>query len=208
LVRFSDSLQKEIRVVADSLGPFFALPEEEKRKFNQSELLGYNSVRGINADNSDGPVFKEKLTYVTGSRLSRVATRELECFIRKADTLTEQLCSAASGMNLPKVEKEIPLLQGDGAAYALFDVARYVNSTLDGVPKGANVASHYDPGLLAVSWFSDQKGLQVFQTSSNSFIDVPLDLGVVWAGDAGHHLLHWNRGIHRGKKKWKVAIFV
>ncbi len=197
LVRFNDSLLHEISLAAASLEPFFSRSEVEKMKFHETDLLGYNVVRGLTKELKDGPVFKEKLTFVTGSRFRGSVTQELSQWIRKSDALTRALCKAASGMHLRKVATEIPLLDDPYDSFALFDVARYLNTTLENVPEGANVASHFDPGLLAVSWFSNNSGLQVFQKSTQTFVDVPLDLGVVWAGDAGHRLLNWAHGVHR-----------
>jgi hypothetical protein len=91
-VRFDDALLAKTRAVAASLEPFFQSSAEKKLSHRVSELLGYNEVRGVRPDDlSEGPVFKEKLTYVTGAALNKTATPELTAFIHEADTMTRSV---------------------------------------------------------------------------------------------------------------------
>jgi isopenicillin N synthase-like dioxygenase len=81
----------------------------------------------------------------------------------------------------------------------LFDVAFYCNNTRSGVPVQANVSAHFDPGLLAVSWYSNSPGLQVYHRIRQKWIDVPCGegQGVVWAGQEAALLSKTPTGIHR-----------
>lgn len=77
---------------------------------------------------------------------------------------------------------DLPIFQ-EGSPTCLFDVALYTNpSSKSGIPTNANISAHFDPGLLAVSWYSSTSGLQVYSFVQRKWFDVPVGMGVVWAG--------------------------
>ena len=152
-------------------------------------------MRGVAADGSDGPVFKEKLTFATLD-LERAPPGHLRQFVEATDALVARLCLVLAGSRAAAVRERIPLARGD---FGLFDVALYGNGTRESVPEHMNVASHEDPGLLAVSWFSSRPGLEVYAKSRQSFVPVPVEpgCGVIWAGQAAEELLGFAPGLHR-----------
>ena len=47
-----------------------------------------------------------------------------------------------------------------------------------------NCIEHADPGLFALSLGSSSPGLQLRDPELDKWVDVPLDLGVIWCGQA------------------------
>jgi hypothetical protein len=139
-------------------------------------------------------VFKEKLTFVT-TQLDKAPSVALQAFIHRTDMLVADLCLALAGASRAAVRNRIPLARRE---FGLFDVALYGNATRKNVPKDMNVASHVDPGLLAVSWYSNRAGLEVFAKSTQRFVSVPAEsgVGVIWAGQAAQELLGFTPGVH------------
>eukprot|EP01090_Pellita_catalonica_P010623 TRINITY_DN22055_c0_g1_i2.p1 TRINITY_DN22055_c0_g1~~TRINITY_DN22055_c0_g1_i2.p1 ORF type:complete len:277 (-),score=63.99 TRINITY_DN22055_c0_g1_i2:302-1132(-) len=80
------------------------------------------------------------------------------------------------------------------------------------IDKTLNCASHYDPGLFALSFLSTAKGLELLDPSTDIWVKGPLSshaeskIGVIWLGEAAHAASGGRlpRGIHRvsmGKKQ-------
>ncbi len=160
-------------------------------------------MRGLAPDGSDGPVFKEKLTFVT-RELDKTPTELLRRFIESTDRVMTRLCLALAGPAEGQVKDRIPLARGD---YGLFDAALYRNATRENVPADMNVASHVDPGLLAVSWYSSRPGLEVYSQSEQRFVAVPAEpgAGVIWAGQAAKDLLGFTPGVHRVQYRFCIV---
>ncbi len=166
-------------------------------------------MRGVAEDGSDGTVFKEKLTFVT-TRLDKAPGEKLREVVASGDALLQQVCRqlAKHAGKEREVEAAIPLARESAGekkvdSWGLFDVALYRNAEKKrGVPAGMNVAAHTDPGLVAVVWHSSAPGLQLYSRTASQWISVPEvpeapEMGVMWAGNAGHNLLQFERGIHR-----------
>lgn len=64
-VSLPEQLQFDCKCVADDLIRFFAQDASEKSMFSTHTPLGYSAVRGMQEDGTDGPVFKQKLTFLS-----------------------------------------------------------------------------------------------------------------------------------------------
>jgi isopenicillin N synthase-like dioxygenase len=100
-----------------------------------------------------------------------------------------------------------------GKHVGMFDIARYFNERAGQAPPAegesiddVNCVPHYDPGLVSISFFSNQEGLQLFDPSTNQWYAGPVNTvpgqekyGVLWLGDAAAKVSEgkWKAGVHR-----------
>ena len=76
-----------------------------------------------------------------------------------------------------------------GIGFGMLDIVRYNNSSeLRPDHLEHNVAGHADPGLLSLSCTSTSAGLQLYDPTSDTWVDCPLDMGVLWCGSAATRL--------------------
>lgn len=216
-------LDPEFASLGKELEGFFAEGDEAKMEHSSGALgckMGYSSVAGVGEDGySTGHVFKEKLSYVvrkdaaSGSYVLPngppldfplpAMPAHLDRLQSCARDVVRVLAEDVFAMTPDQLghKANVPFIAAPpGEAFALFDAAHYLNKHAKGVPP-INCVSHYDPGLFALSVYSNAPGLQVMEQATKKFVDVPFGpgLGVVWAGDAAYRASDGGvaRGIHR-----------
>ncbi len=124
---------------------------------------------------------KEGLRCLTGDRVPRqLPCARLPRVIREVDEWMAVIADAVFG---PAFENrsDLPLL-ADSPGFGMFDAVRYHNSAQN--EHELNCEAHVDAGLLSLSVFSSAAGLQMLSGDQTTWIDVPLHLGVVWAGSS------------------------
>jgi len=196
--------QDDLVDFAKKLPKFFSLSPEEKRKHTGPYGFGYSAVD-----------HKEGIRVLTGDRLQKdfypheyvpkslqevytKASEALDTFaLVLTDSLSDELFKMASS-DLAR-DADIPVAYSYQRGFGMLDVAYYFNTTKAPSPQpnvGTSVADvncvpHHDPGLLSISFFSDNEGLQLLDPTTNKWIDGPnntidsqKNIGVIWLGEA------------------------
>lgn len=103
------------------------------------------------------------------------------------------------GVHLPTsmrgVTRMANSIRRDVVGYGMLDIVRYEHS----LSQNLNVTEHVDPGLFSISLQSTAPGLQMYDNSTNSYVDVPIGQSVLWTGSMASHLTAGNiyPGRHR-----------
>jgi isopenicillin N synthase-like dioxygenase len=122
---------------------------------------------------------KEGLRCLTGPRVPQLPCPVLPRAIKELDGWMALTADAVFGSDFDN-RSDLPLL-ADVAGFGMFDAVRYYNSAEDDEHE-LNCEAHVDAGLVSLSVLSTAAGLQMLAGDKKTWIDVPLHLGVVWAG--------------------------
>ncbi len=107
---YADLLTEAQRDFADDLIRFFAQDASVKSMFSTHTPLGYSAVRGMQEDGTDGPVFKQKLTFLSHELATSAMpspTPSLAQFVGKTDMLLTKLASLVVAKMLQKCPVEL-----------------------------------------------------------------------------------------------------
>jgi len=197
--------QATLAEFAATLPSFFSLSPEQKQPHTGPYGFGYSAVD-----------HKEGIRVLTGSRLAQdfypteLVPKSLQDLYTRTstvlDTFTLSLTLALSDslfkMRASELAREadIPVAYSSvRQGFGMLDAAYYFNKTKAPSPQpevGASVddvncVPHYDPGLLSLSFYSNNEGLQLLDPKSNKWIDGPnntledqKNIAVIWLGEA------------------------
>jgi len=203
--------------IEKQLAPFFSKSEEYKAKHSGPYGFGYSEVP-----------HKEGLRLLTGNRLfndflpNGFVPTECSDFIqqlsRVLDDLTMRLTLAISqpifGRLGPSLAKNADIPVAYSGHFGMLDTALYHNQKTSQIPlvsigtsvDDVNCVPHYDPGLISLSFFSNNEGLQLQDPKTGNWIAGPVntiqgqeDIAVIWLGEAAVKAskLPLKAGIHR-----------
>jgi len=225
-VTLPDTFVTYVSSCASELNDYFTgTTTTDKLKFSES----FNASTAETTDKYDGNVLgyykaeghKEGLRVLTGGRLKEkwmdVKIREkVKKLAVELDTMLVQLLQATAQpifrVSYEELSKQVPIIANtinsptnfSTENFAMLDVAFYTHDDRKIFPlekeDQISVYPHYDPGILSLSIFSSQKGLQL-KDSTDQWIDKPLsnNVGVLWAGEQastisnGHVRPGWHR---------------
>jgi len=98
------------------------------------------------------------------------------------------------GRTAPNMARKADIPIAWTSHFGMLDMAHYFNKNVPKTPPPAmgssveevNCVPHYDPGLLSISFFSDNEGLQLFDPTTQKWVDGPLTstTAVIWLGEA------------------------
>jgi len=197
--------QSILEQLAEGLPKLFSLSPEEKQKHSAPHGYGYSMVD-----------HKEGLRVLTGERLEKdfypheYVPKFLQDVYKKASfhldilgmSLADSLSKDLFNMSASELARDADLpvaYVSEDEGFGMLDVAYYFNKTKAPSPQpknGTSVAEvncvpHHDPGLLSISFFSDNEGLQLLDPKTNTWIDGPINtidsqknIGVIWLGEA------------------------
>jgi len=189
---------------ASLLPSFFSLSPEQKQLHTGPYGFGYSAVD-----------HKEGIRVLTGNRLiqdffpNELVPKSLQDIYTKTSTvldtfamsLTLALSDTLFKMKASELAREadIPVAYSSVRGFGMLDAAYYFNKTKAPSPQpevGASVddvncVPHYDPGLLSLSFYSNNEGLQLLDPTTNKWIDGPnntieeqKNIAVIWLGEA------------------------
>eukprot|EP01122_Echinamoeba_exundans_P009538 TRINITY_DN3403_c0_g1_i1.p1 TRINITY_DN3403_c0_g1~~TRINITY_DN3403_c0_g1_i1.p1 ORF type:complete len:372 (+),score=54.33 TRINITY_DN3403_c0_g1_i1:79-1194(+) len=203
-----DEQIESVPQLVDEMEKFFALPQEAKDKCRISPQFGYSKV-----DHKEGVRFLSyEFPRAAPEKLNSVATtvcRDLDNIaMRVAKRLGKLLGMSPTALAL---RADLPVAYRSHVG--MFDVARYFNERAGQAPPpegesidDVNCVPHYDPGLVSISFFSNQEGLQLFDPTTDKWYAGPVNTlpgqqqyGVLWLGEAAAKVSEgkWKAGIHR-----------
>jgi len=214
-VRLSDDLcTKEL---SENLEKFFAKDAQDKNRYSAEHGFGYSEVD-----------HKEGLKVLTGWRFKKnfvnkgVVPEEIADILKKIIyTLDSKVLSICYSMckNLFDIKPSTLAVKADlpvgfGDTFGMLDFAHYRNKKTTSIPippignsvEDVNCVPHVDPGVLSLSFFSTNEGLQLLDPRTNQWISGPINtieeqenLGVIWLGEAAVKVSNKpiNAGIHR-----------
>lgn len=192
---------------ASAAAAAFFSEASDKDGFHHPPRYGYTS-------NHD----KEALRVLTGGMVSSMQLPKgaVSSSIRALSSTLDDVCTGLLHKIAPTVfgtsvadlgrTQEIPLLMStdeEHTEYGMLDIVQYHNRCLGTAVvagEGAyNVAPHGDPGLFALSVFSDEPGLELYDPVTASWVKPPLDAGVLWCGFAAEEATggRVRSGIHK-----------
>jgi isopenicillin N synthase-like dioxygenase len=171
-ITLPDTLLKIASQCINETEKFFETDCDNKRMYSRPSS-GYIQV----------PDRKQAFRMLTGTVANKMkvpSDNYLE-YAKQIDTTVKQLIEAIAEPvfgGLESYKEQIPLIH-ENLGYGMLDVIRY-DKRNDG--RTIHVGSHGDPGLLSISLQSTAPGLQMYDPELDSYVDVPMNVGVLFCG--------------------------
>jgi len=205
----------ELEKLTNQLSTFFSSPQNIKENYSGPYGFGYSSVS-----------HKESLRVLTGLRMKKFQERNLmpkdlhdslQPIVKKLDELSLfialSLCKFIFEKDASLMAREADIPVAFGRHFGMLDAAFYFNNQTTSLPPPSigssvdevNCVPHFDPGLLSISFWSNNEGLQLLDPTTNEWVAGPVNttegqerIAIIWLGEAavkvGENL---KAGIHR-----------
>jgi len=202
------------------LSSFFSLSPEAKQKYAGPHGFGYSlvdhkeGIRVLTGQKLQLDFFRVELVPMSLQDIYKKASSTIDMFTMSLVWALSQPFFKMQASDLAR-EADIPVAYTSiQSGFGMLDVAHYFNKTKAPYPQpkvgssveDVNCVPHYDPGLLSVSFYSNNEGLQLLDVRTNKWIDGPnntlegqRNIAVVWLGEAAVKATNGavKAGVHR-----------
>mmetsp|Transcript_9973 Transcript_9973/g.11948 ORF Transcript_9973/g.11948 Transcript_9973/m.11948 type:complete len:394 (-) Transcript_9973:920-2101(-) len=200
-VELPEETKAAVSKFVDSFDSFLEKDEAHKAKFHVPPMLGYEKIGHKQVfRNLTGTELKEQSLPFNGAfaELAKVMDNLSTEFVKSN-------CDDLFGCSFDQLKQRtsVPILQDDtnSKRFGVLDAVRYFEDDIDDKinPEKTFCAPHYDPGLLAMSLYSDAPGLEFYDPVEKIWVPQPKDpnVSVLWCGQEIMCVGNYKPAIHR-----------
>mmetsp|Transcript_9018 Transcript_9018/g.11728 ORF Transcript_9018/g.11728 Transcript_9018/m.11728 type:complete len:415 (+) Transcript_9018:42-1286(+) len=200
-VELPEETKAAVSKFVDSFDSFLEKDEVHKAKFHVPPMLGYEKIGHKQVfRNLTGTELKEQSLPFNGAfaELAKVMDNLSTEFVKSN-------CDDLFGCSFDQLKQRtsVPILQDDtnSKRFGVLDAVRYFEDDIDDKinPEKTFCAPHYDPGLLAISLYSDAPGLEFYDPIEKVWVPQPKDpnVSVLWCGQEIMCVGNYKPAIHR-----------
>eukprot|EP00510_Aplanochytrium_minuta_P004173 CAMPEP_0184009076 /NCGR_PEP_ID=MMETSP0954-20121128/2378_1 /TAXON_ID=627963 /ORGANISM="Aplanochytrium sp, Strain PBS07" /LENGTH=398 /DNA_ID=CAMNT_0026288357 /DNA_START=128 /DNA_END=1321 /DNA_ORIENTATION=+ len=200
-VELPEETKAAVSKFVDSFDSFLEKDEVHKAKFHVPPMLGYEKIGHKQVfRNLTGTELKEQSLPFDGAfaELAKVMDNLSTEFVKSN-------CDDLFGCSFDQLKQRtsVPILQDDtnSKRFGVLDAVRYFEDDIDDKinPEKTFCAPHYDPGLLAMSLYSDAPGLEFYDPVEKCWVSQPKDpnVSVLWCGQEIMCVGDYKPAIHR-----------
>jgi isopenicillin N synthase-like dioxygenase len=195
-VKFSSSLQSNIKNVHEKLKYFFSEDSKIKKKYSYTYNIGYydSSFKQhlkILTGNYNTPNLESRNTDSINEKNMKNSTSQLS---KTMDNIMKKL-TLSSLFNLTNEQtKYLSTFSSDNAG--LLDIVSY-KPNIDISRTPYYVSEHVDPGLFSLNFFSNASGMQFYDSETKKWYELSHGYGVIFCGQAAKKLCNFTPALHR-----------
>jgi len=223
LVNLSPDFAKSIETLCLKTNSFFDKSESEKKLFEYPPNFGFVSNNFKEAFRwLSGPLlFKDELPFSLANDVTTISAFFDSFFKNLIFTISEKYFEFSSSdvgniFKIPLLSTEEKDKRGKTKKnnFGMFDIVRYKTNKVN---REFLVNAHVDPGLFSFSVYSSISGLEMLDISTNKWVSIPTNKGVIWCGSTaieasngafkgGWHRVQHNKYAQRTTMWYEVCI--